>query len=532
MSGPGSRLSTLNSSNKSRSWSSSDGPDRVIELLREKMWGRRHLAPIFLAYDNDHTGHMSYTDFCSALKALGAGRSAPKEVLLKVAQLADPEGTGTIDYNDFCALVEPASSCMEEGNFESELTKLLAVPHNAPRSMGHESPASHLSTTSSALRNAATENAMQSMASHEPSAEDIAAEAAAREAARFAREERRTVAQMQQLLSALRVKLTSSGSMASVFLALDSDRSGKISQSEFVGAMNKLGLNVSHEAVKRLAHELDLNGDGEVEFREFAQRVLEKLETAQTDQGKKASAPHATMRHTQSRHAAMMAAEQLREKLRQRYKSVADAYRQVDQDGDAMLSYGEFHDFVKLQLPDMTSLSIERLCHMLDADGDGSVDFKEFASLIEGASDDVDGKSASAITRRIERSQFEKAHSAVDGRFGSTPAFSYGTQARELLSAYPGCPGYAAADARFNNRPGLYGSGVKPPWQAADSQREKHRYTGRAELIRANRQREAAEAACRQKREESLAEARLESKYLQKMRYLQACAEESRRRYK
>ena len=36
--------------------------------------------------------------------------------------------------------------------------------------------------------------------------------------------------------------------------------------------------------VHRLAKELDLDGDGEVEFREFAQRVLERLEIAKDDQ--------------------------------------------------------------------------------------------------------------------------------------------------------------------------------------------------------------------------------------------------------
>lgn len=103
----------------------------------------------------------------------------------------------------------------------------------------------------------------------------------------------------------------------------------------------------------------------------------------------------------------------------------------------------------------MPSLTIERLCRLLDANGDGSVDFREFAALIDGTSDDVSGKSSSALTRRLERNKFMKAGvTSVDGRFGATPAFSYGTQARELIGCYPGCPGYISEGARFSHRNG------------------------------------------------------------------------------
>merc|ERR1711861_111204 len=50
------------------------------------------------------------------------------------------------------------------------------------------------------------------------------------------------------------------------FDLFDVDGSGAISVSEFVGAMESIGLDAKHESIVNMIKELDADGSGEIEF--------------------------------------------------------------------------------------------------------------------------------------------------------------------------------------------------------------------------------------------------------------------------
>ena len=74
--------------------------------------------------------------------------------------------------------------------------------------------------------------------------------------------------------------------------------------------------------------------------------------------------------------------EALREKLQQRYSNLRAAFRQLDVDGDASLSYAEFEDQLKKWMPQLPSSRANDVCRLLDANGDGMIDFEEFSKVL------------------------------------------------------------------------------------------------------------------------------------------------------
>merc|ERR1719422_641473 len=57
------------------------------------------------------------------------------------------------------------------------------------------------------------------------------------------------------------------------FKVLDKDGSGSISESELRQIMNNIGEDVTDEEIKEMMIEADLDGDGQVSFKEFAAMI-------------------------------------------------------------------------------------------------------------------------------------------------------------------------------------------------------------------------------------------------------------------
>ena len=87
----------------------------------------------------------------------------------------------------------------------------------------------------------------------------------------------------------------------------------------------------------------------------------------------------------------------------------------------------------------------------LDSDGDGMIDFSEFSGVMAAEGDDM-RKGTSGVLREREQKRLE-AMPTTKGRFGATPSFSYGVQARELLQAGPNSAYYATPAERLQQKP-------------------------------------------------------------------------------
>ena len=175
-------------------------------------------------------------------------------------------------------------------------------------------------------------------------------------------------------------------------------------------------------------------------------------------------------------------------------------------------------------LPDLTEEQAKDVCRLLDADGDGMIDFDEFSTVMAAEGDDV-RKGPSGVLREREQHRVASQPNAK-GRFGATPSFSFGIQARELLHSFPGAAGYAS-DAERLAAPSV-GHQLVPDWQVADAARKAQKAAVRRDQVRYHTQRIEAAAAARQAKAEATHDARMESLIQQNQRYLSSVANENR----
>lgn len=109
-------------------------------------------------------------------------------------------------------------------------------------------------------------------------------------------------------------------------------------------------------------------------------------------------------------------------------------------------------------------------------------------------------------------------------RFGATPSLAFGVQVRELIGGFPGSASYLSEEARF--APSV-GHQLVPDWQVADMARKAAKQAARRETMRFHTQRQEAVAAARQRKAESVHDARMVSLISQRQRYLFSVAAEN-----
>lgn len=135
-----------------------------------------------------------------------------------------------------------------------------------------------------------------------------------------------------------------------VFNKFDCNGDGKISSSELGSMLACLGHEATEEELHVLIKEIDADGDGFIDFKEFVE-----LNTKGVD------------------------AEEVLENLK-------DAFSVYDIDGNGSISAEELHKVMK-SLGDECSISeCRKMISGVDADGDGMIDFEEFKTMMLGSS--------------------------------------------------------------------------------------------------------------------------------------------------
>ena len=237
----------------------------------------------------------------------------------------------------------------------------------------------------------------------------------------------------------------------------------------------------------------------------------------------------------EDKHAALRALGMLREKAvgSGNPAHLVESFEAHDTDSSGALDYGEFATAVRQNVPRISRVAVDALCRLMDQDQDGTIDLREYATtlLAEGSL----GKSASALVRRHEL-QHTGGDLGKPGRphaiLGDARATHYGVQARELLQAGPNSAYYATPAERLQQKPLMARCTypiVEPaatyPSQAEDEGFRERRTLTAFEHHRSNAAREAKVIAERQVESERLQEAKLDSRFNQKLRYEEAALE-------
>jgi len=236
----------------------------------------------------------------------------------------------------------------------------------------------------------------------------------------------------------------------------------------------------------------------------------------------------------EDKHAALRALGQLREKAvgSGNPEHLVESFEAHDTDSSGALDYGEFAIAVRQNVPRISRVAVDALCRLMDQDQDGTIDLREYATtlLAEGSL----GQSASALVRRHEL-QHQGGDQGKPGRptrYSATPARHYGVQARELLQAGPNSAYYATPAERLQQKPLMARcqypvverAAAYPPQAQDESFRERRTLTA-FEHHRSNVAREAKVISERQVESERLQEAKLDSRFNQKLRYEESALE-------
>ena len=130
------------------------------------------------------------------------------------------------------------------------------------------------------------------------------------------------------------------------FDLFDKDSSGTITTKELGTVMRNLGQNPSEEELKQLIREVDLNGDGTIDFKEFLCLMVKKMDDSDIDQ------------------------------------ELQDAFKFFDGDKDGYITSLELRNAMNNLGDEYTPEEAEEMIKEGDLDNDGKVDYDEFMKIV------------------------------------------------------------------------------------------------------------------------------------------------------
>ena len=200
--------------------------------------------------------------------------------------------------------------------------------------------------------------------------------------------------------------------LASIFESFDTDGDGTLSRKELVLGLRDFGIRMSKAEAKELMSALDADGDGTIEWEEFAEVIIQAHNAAKAEREaeatreSEAAAQLAALQEAQAardREAAahrrkqnlLTAAQQvaakfegqIMEEMARRQQEgeegdLASIFESFDTDGDGTLSRKELVVGLRDFGIRMSKSETQDLLGMLDSDGDGNIEWEEFAKVI------------------------------------------------------------------------------------------------------------------------------------------------------
>ncbi|XP_045186056.1 uncharacterized protein LOC123544056 isoform X2 [Mercenaria mercenaria] len=130
------------------------------------------------------------------------------------------------------------------------------------------------------------------------------------------------------------------------FNIFDRDGSGSITAKELAIAMRSLGKNPTDEELERMMTEVDVDGNGELDFDEFCDLM---------SRNKKDVTSH---------------------------KAIEEAFKVFDKEGKGSIPREYFRHIMTTMGERLTDEEVDEMLDEADADGDGEIDILEFTSMI------------------------------------------------------------------------------------------------------------------------------------------------------
>jgi len=131
------------------------------------------------------------------------------------------------------------------------------------------------------------------------------------------------------------------------FSVFDKDGDGTISEKELGTVMRALGLNPTEEELTQMVREVDIDGNGEVDFDEFCEMMVKRMEDTDGDE------------------------------------EILEAFQVIDRDGDGFITESDLRDLLANLGEKVTDEEVLDMIKEVDMDGDGKISFPEFVAMFD-----------------------------------------------------------------------------------------------------------------------------------------------------
>ncbi|KAI6213368.1 Calmodulin [Aphelenchoides besseyi] len=142
------------------------------------------------------------------------------------------------------------------------------------------------------------------------------------------------------------------------FMMFDKDGNGTISTKELGVAMRSLGQNPTEQEILEMINEVDIDGNGQIEFPEFWQ-VISALSGNNVMMKR-------MMKETDS-------------------EMIREAFRVFDKDGNGVITAQEFRYFMIHMGQQFSEQEVDEMIKEVDVDGDGDINYEEFVKMMSSS---------------------------------------------------------------------------------------------------------------------------------------------------
>ncbi|XP_053384693.1 uncharacterized protein LOC123536689 [Mercenaria mercenaria] len=132
------------------------------------------------------------------------------------------------------------------------------------------------------------------------------------------------------------------------FSLFDKDGDGTITVNELGTVMRSLGQNPTDADLQDMINEVDANGNGTIDFPEFLTLMANKMKDKDTEEAE-----------------------------------MIEAFKVFDRDGNGKISAAELRHVMTNLGEKLTDDEVREMIREGDADGDGQIDYEEFAKMMQ-----------------------------------------------------------------------------------------------------------------------------------------------------